>query len=228
MANRPILYSAGTRQQARSPNARWSGGLDSGRYEEAMLRLTRTIHDELGRSFCVPRRCCLIVWPQVLREGPYRDIWIQPAAGDAGGALGAALAVWHQYHEQPRLVRDRDEMAGSYLGPCYEDGEIRARLDAIGASYDHLEETDLLVRVADLLAQENIVGWVQGRMEFGPRALGSRSILGDPRSPRMQSVMNLKIKYRESFRPFAPAVLAESVSTTSIDRPSPTCRWSQR
>jgi carbamoyltransferase len=193
--------------------------------EEAMLRLTRTIHDELGTEFlCLAGGVALncVANGRVLREGPYRDIWIQPAAGDAGGALGAALAVWHQYHEQPRLVRDRDEMAGSYLGPCYEDGEIRARLDAIGASYDHLEETDLLVRVADLLAQENIVGWVQGRMEFGPRALGSRSILGDPRSPRMQSVMNLKIKYRESFRPFAPAVLAESVSDYfELDRPSP-------
>jgi carbamoyltransferase len=159
---------------------------------------------------------------RILREGPFRDIWIQPAAGDAGGALGAALAVWHEYYDQPRGPRDQDTMRGSYLGPSFCDDEIRAFLDSIGARYEELPDDQLVHRVAELLAAESVVGWFQGRMEFGPRALGARSILGDARSPRMQSVMNLKIKYRESFRPFAPAVLAERVSDYfGLDRPSP-------
>src|SRR6516164_6870961 len=159
---------------------------------------------------------------RILREGPYRDIWIQPAAGDAGGALGAALAAWHQYHEQTREPREGDAMQGSFLGPQCEENEIRRALDSAGARYQRLDDGELMNRVAEVLATENVVGWVQGRMEFGPRALGARSILGDPRSPRMQSVMNLKIKYRESFRPFAPAVLGESVSDYfDLDRSSP-------
>jgi len=193
--------------------------------EEAMLRLARTVHRELGIEFlCMAGGVALncVANGRILREGPYRDIWIQPAAGDAGGALGAALASWHQYHDQPRLPRESDSMAGSYLGPEPGDEETRAALDALGAKYQRLDDHELMDRLAELLAAENVVGWVQGRMEFGPRALGARSILGDPRSPRMQSVMNLKIKYRESFRPFAPAVLAESVADYfDLDRPSP-------
>jgi len=193
--------------------------------EEAMLRLARTVHRELGIEFlCMAGGVALncVANGRILREGPYRDIWIQPAAGDAGGALGAALASWHQYHDQPRLPRESDSMAGSYLGPEPGDEETRAALDALGAKYQRLDDDELMDRLAELLAAENVVGWVQGRMEFGPRALGARSILGDPRSPRMQSVMNLKIKYRESFRPFAPAVLAESVADYfDLDRPSP-------
>jgi carbamoyltransferase len=159
---------------------------------------------------------------RIVREGPFRDIWIQPAAGDAGGALGAALAVYHQYHQQPRRPFEGDMMRGSYLGPEFSDELICGFLDSINARYQRLEDEALVARVAELLASENIVGWMQGRMEFGPRALGARSILGDARSPRMQSVMNLKIKYRESFRPFAPAVMAERVSDYfDLDRPSP-------
>ena len=193
--------------------------------EEIMLRLSRTVHRELGTDFlCLAGGVALncVANGRILREGPYRDIWVQPAAGDAGGALGAALASWHQYHERPRLPRETDNMCGSFLGPELSEREIRQALDRLGARYDRLEDRELVNRVAELLAQGNVVGWVQGRMEFGPRALGARSILGDARSPRMQSVMNLKIKYRESFRPFAPAVLGESVSDYfDLDRPSP-------
>jgi carbamoyltransferase len=153
----------------------------------------------------------------VLREGPYEHIWIQPAAGDAGGAVGAAAVAWHTYDGQPRTTSGSsgpaaDRMRGSYLGPEYAADEIRAELDAVGASYEQLDDSDLFRGTAAALADENVIGWFQGRMEFGPRALGGRSIIGDPRSARMQSVMNLKIKYRESFRPFAPSVLWERVS----------------
>jgi carbamoyltransferase len=152
---------------------------------------------------------------RLLREGPFKDIWVQPASGDAGGALGAALAIWYEYLEQPRpqLTADKlDNMAGSYLGPRPTNEEIIQYLDSIGASYLNLPDQQLYSQLADVLANENVVGWYQGRMEFGPRALGGRSIIGDPRSQKMQSVMNLKIKYRESFRPFAPAIKAEKVS----------------
>ncbi len=193
--------------------------------EEVVLRLARTVHKELGVEYlCMAGGVALncVANGRILREGPFRDLWIQPAAGDAGGALGAALAAWYQYHDQPRKPREGDSMSGSYLGPAYTESEIRSKLDSLGARYQVLEEEVLLSRVAELLASENVVGWVQGRMEFGPRALGARSILGDPRSPRMQSMMNLKIKYRESFRPFAPAVLAEQVSNYfELDRSSP-------
>jgi carbamoyltransferase len=193
--------------------------------EEVMLRLARTVYRELGTEFlCLAGGVALncVANGRILREGPYRDIWIQPAAGDAGGALGAALAAWHQYHDQAREPREGDAMHGSFLGPQCEENEIRRALDSAGARYQRLDDEQLMNRVAEVLAEENVVGWVQGRMEFGPRALGSRSILGDPRSPRMQSVMNLKIKYRESFRPFAPAVLGESASDYfDLDRSSP-------
>src|SRR5205823_2044320 len=147
---------------------------------------------------------------RLLREGPYESIWIQPAAGDAGGALGAALFVWHQLLDKPRQPGGVDAQHGSLLGPRFATGAIRPFLDEQGAAYEcYADETELLEQTARLLADEKIVGWFQGRMEFGPRALGARSILGDPRAPRMQATMNLKIKFRESFRPFAPCVLAE-------------------
>lgn len=193
--------------------------------EEVVIRLARTAHRELGTEFlCMAGGVALncVANGRILRETPLRDIWIQPAAGDAGGAVGAALSVWHEYHGGQRIGREGDAMKGSYLGPCYSDEQIAVELDRAGASYTRLEDDRLLPLVARLLAEENVVGWFQGRMEFGPRALGARSILGDPRSPRMQSVMNLKIKYRESFRPFAPAVLAEKVGDYfDLDRSSP-------
>jgi carbamoyltransferase len=180
--------------------------------EEVVLRLARTVHNELNADYlCLAGGVALncVANGRVLREGPFKDIWIQPAAGDAGGALGAALSAWHQYYDKPRHVNGADLMRGSYLGPRFAEQEIKDYLDRIGAKYQRLGDSELLPRVAELLAHENVVGWFQGRMEFGPRALGGRSIIGDARSPKMQSVMNLKIKYRESFRPFAPSVLAE-------------------
>jgi carbamoyltransferase len=147
---------------------------------------------------------------RLLREGPFEDIWIQPAAGDAGGALGSALFVWHQLLEKPRSSVSTDRQHGSFLGPAFTAQEVRAFLDRVGASYEQpATDADLLDHVVDLLVDEKVVGWFQGRMEFGPRALGARSILGDPRSPKMQATMNVKIKFRESFRPFAPCVLQE-------------------
>ncbi|MGV6827063.1 MAG: carbamoyltransferase C-terminal domain-containing protein, partial [bacterium] len=148
------------------------------------------------------------------REGPFKNLWIQPAAGDAGGALGAALSVWYERGDNPRQVdhSKMDDMRGSYLGPRFSNEEITRRLDAAGAVYKQLDDTELMPKLAEILDSDKVVGWFQGRMEFGPRALGGRSIIGDPRSPKMQSVMNLKIKYRESFRPFAPSVLDSEVS----------------
>jgi carbamoyltransferase len=158
---------------------------------------------------------------RILREGPFENIWIQPAAGDAGGALGVALFVWHQLMEQPREPQANDSQCGSRLGPAPHDDEIRAFLNQVGAVYHRVQDDEKKSdRVADLLATGNVVGWMQGRMEFGPRALGSRSILGDARNPRMQAVMNLKIKFRESFRPFAPSVLQERVHDYFAMRPN--------
>jgi carbamoyltransferase len=157
---------------------------------------------------------------RILREGPFERIWIQPAAGDAGGALGTALFIWYQLLDQARTVRKEDSQRGSLLGPRFEDEEIRAFLDAQGAVYRHFDDEDALCdHVAEQMASERVVGWMQGRMEFGPRALGSRSILGDARSEKMQTVMNLKIKFRESFRPFAPCVLQERVGDYFQMRP---------
>jgi carbamoyltransferase len=185
--------------------------------EEVVLRLGRTVHAETGEAeLCLAGGVALncVANGRLLREGPFRDIWVQPAAGDAGGALGAALLGWHQYlgHAREPVATGRDAMRGAYLGPAFSGDAAAAALEPLGAVQERLEEGPLLGRVADLLAQGKVVGWFQGRMEFGPRALGGRSILGDPRDPRMQSVLNLKVKYRESFRPFAPAVLAERVS----------------
>jgi len=188
--------------------------------EIAMLRMARHVHKETGESnLCLAGGVALncVGNGRLLREGPFENVWIQPAAGDAGGSLGAALSVWYQYLENPRNVETicqghQDGMQGSYLGPRFLSDDIQDYLDGIGARYQRLNTSELVAGVAQILAEEKVVGWFQGRMEFGPRALGARSIIGDPRSPRMQSQMNLKIKFRESFRPFAPSVLRESVA----------------
>jgi len=182
--------------------------------EEAILRIGRHIHKETGeRNLCMAGGVALncVANGRLLREGPFDSVWIQPASGDAGGALGAALAAWYLHEGQPRLLngQHQDAMRGSYLGPRFDAGEIRRYLQEAGAVFEEIDDPELLDRVTDLLAGGKVVGWFQGAMEFGPRALGGRSILGDPRNQQMQSVMNLKIKYRESFRPFAPSVLAE-------------------
>jgi carbamoyltransferase len=182
--------------------------------EEVMLRMARHVHQATGMKNLVlaggvALNC--VGNGRILRESPFENIWIQPAAGDAGGALGAALFVWHQLLHHERQVDARDVQGGSLLGPAFGDDAIKAFLEGVGASYHSFErEAELLDRVADLVASEKVVGWFQGRMEFGPRALGNRSIIGDARSEKMQSVMNLKIKFRESFRPFAPCVLVEA------------------
>ena len=183
--------------------------------EEVMLRTARHLHSETGlRNLCLAGGVALncVANGRVLREGPFDNLWIQPAAGDAGGALGVALFIWHQLLEPPREVQRPDAQHGSLLGPRATDDDIRSYLDKTGAVYEEYgDDTSLCEVVADLLVQEQVVGWFQGRMEFGPRALGSRSIIGDARSRDMQSVMNLKIKFRESFRPFAPSVLRDRV-----------------
>jgi len=181
--------------------------------EEAVLRMARHVHDKTGaRNLCLAGGVALncVANGRLLREGPFDDIWIQPAAGDAGGALGAATFVWHQLLDQPRDSQGRDAQRGSLLGPSYSNGDIDKFLNEVGAEYEsYPQEEELLSRVASLLAEGKVVGWFHGPMEFGPRALGARSILGDARNRQMQTVMNLKIKYRESFRPFAPVVMKE-------------------
>ncbi len=194
--------------------------------EEVMLRLARTLHRETGAEhLCLAGGVALncVGNGRILREGPYKGIWIQPAAGDAGGAVGAALAAWHQFDEQPRRPNGTgDKMRGAFLGPSFSNGETESFLQKQGVAYVRLNDEALLDRVAEDLASGKVVGWFQGRMEFGPRALGGRSILGDARNRTMQSVMNLKIKYRESFRPFAPSVLRERVSDYfDLDTDSP-------
>jgi carbamoyltransferase len=184
--------------------------------EEIMLRLARTLHRETGtENLCLAGGVALncVGNGRILREGPFKNIWIQPAAGDAGGALGAALTAWHRLEEKPRATNGKgDAMRGSLLGPAFSNEEIESYLKSIDASCERLSDEKLFPRVAEDLAAGKVVGWFQGRMEFGPRSLGGRSIIGDPRNPEMQSVMNLKIKFRESFRPFAPSVLRERVS----------------
>ncbi|ALG66706.1 carbamoyltransferase family protein [Beggiatoa leptomitoformis] len=180
--------------------------------EDAVLRLARTVRRELpSENLCLAGGVALncVANGKILKEGIFKNIWIQPAAGDAGSALGAALSCWHEYLDNPRVASKTDAMQGSYLGPQFSNAAVQAYLESVGAVYAVIEDNILLPQLAELLAQEAVIGWFQGRMEFGPRALGGRSILGDPRSVKMQSVMNLKIKYRESFRPFAPSVLAE-------------------
>jgi carbamoyltransferase len=194
--------------------------------EEAMLRLARALARDTGLpNLCLAGGVALncVANGKVLRDGAFKDIWIQPAAGDAGGALGAALAAYHVYQRQPRRIHNRpDAMQGAYLGPAFSAEQIRACLDSLGAVYRELGDDALFEEVTAALTDEAIVGWFQGRMEFGPRALGNRSILGDARSPRLQRKLNLQIKYRESFRPFAPAVPREDVSQYfELDHDSP-------
>ncbi len=195
--------------------------------EESMLRMARHIHKETGEKYlCMAGGVALncVANGRILREGPFEDIWIQPAAGDAGGALGAATLIWYSYLNNPREFNGRNELQhATYLGPEFNDDEIQAFLDENGFPYSKLgSEATVADRVSDLIVDQKVVGWFQGRMEFGPRALGARSIIGDARSPKMQEVMNLKIKFRESFRPFAPSVMAEQVSDWfEIDRESP-------
>lgn len=184
--------------------------------EDVVVQIARGIAKETGdRNLCLAGGVALncVANGILLREKIFDDIWIQPAAGDAGGALGAAFSAWHLHHEQERLASSgRDAMKGSYLGPEFCDNDIEASLLACGAKFKRLSEVELIDKVAAALAQEKAIGWMQGRMEFGPRALGDRSIIADPRSPRMQKQLNLKVKYRESFRPFAPSVLSEDVA----------------
>ncbi len=193
--------------------------------EGVVLKLTRALARETGaKNLCLAGGVALncVANGKVLRDGKFGRLWIQPAAGDAGGALGAALAAYYGYAQQPRRVNGSDAMAGSYLGPAFSQDEIEQRLAAAGARFERLPDADLLERTVDALVAEKAVGWFQGRMEFGPRALGGRSILADPRSPTMQKTLNLRIKYRESFRPFAPAVLREDVSEWfELDADSP-------
>ncbi len=183
--------------------------------EEIILKLAATVKLETGcDNLCLAGGVALncVANGRLLREGAFKNIWIQPAAGDAGGALGAALSVWYEYLGNERKVNLKDSMQGSYLGNKFSNDEVQTALDKCGAKYQRLDDAQLMPELATILADEKIIGWCQGRMEFGPRSLGGRSILGDPRSPKTQSTMNLKIKYRESFRPFAPAVKAEKVN----------------
>ena len=181
--------------------------------EDVMLKAAHHVHRQTGsRNLCLAGGVALncVANGRILREGPFDQIWIQPAAGDAGGALGAALWVWHQLLGNERRAIKSDSMSGSLLGPAASPSGLRAMLDARGAKYaEYASDEALCTAIADLIAREHVVGWFQGRMEFGPRALGARSIIGDARSPSLQSTMNLKTKFRESFRPFAPVVLKE-------------------
>jgi carbamoyltransferase len=183
--------------------------------EDIVLKLAKGIARETGElNLCLAGGVALncVANGILLREKIFENIWIQPAAGDAGGALGAALSTWYLYHNRERLTStERDAMKGAYLGPEFTDTEIEAELTACGAEFKKLSEAEMIEEVASILVDEKAVGWMQGRMEFGPRALGGRSIIGDPRSPHMQKQLNLKVKYRESFRPFAPSVLSEDV-----------------
>lgn len=183
--------------------------------EEIIMRLGRTLHTETGRqNLCLAGGVALncVANGRLLREGPFDSIWIQPAAGDAGGALGAALGAWHEYFEQPRRQQPSDMMQGCYLGPQFNNRQIADFLAEHAIPATHLDDSELFSRAAADLADEKVMGWFSGRMEFGPRALGSRSIIADARSAKMQKTMNLKIKFRESFRPFAPSVLRERLS----------------
>ncbi|MBP2294291.1 carbamoyltransferase family protein [Azospirillum rugosum] len=184
--------------------------------EEVVLRLTRTAAAETGmENLCLAGGVALncVANGKVLRDGRFKRLWIQPAAGDAGGALGAALAASHMLHGLPRRPEeDGDAMSGAYLGPAFSDEDAMTRLSAVGARFVRLDDEALLARAVDDLTAGKALGWFQGRMEFGPRALGARSIIGDPRSPTMQKLLNLKVKYRESFRPFAPSVLREDTA----------------
>ncbi len=191
--------------------------------EEIMLRMARHAQALTGsKNLCLAGGVALncVGNGRILRDGPFDNLWIQPAAGDAGGALGVALLIWHQLLDKPRTTQPRDNQKGSLLGPQFAEAEIQAFLDRVGAKYQKFDDDQsLCAHVAGLMANEKVIGWLQGRMEFGPRALGSRSILGDARSRNMQSEMNLKTKFRESFRPFAPSILEDRVEEFFEMRP---------
>jgi len=214
------LFGQKVRQADRDPLTQFHMDMAASIQEVTEIIVSKLCHGikkETGaRNLCLAGGVALncVSNGKVLREGIFDNIWIQPAAGDAGGALGAALAGYHLYRGQPRTVTGggKDAMAGSYLGPVYAQNDIEARLTAAGAKFTVLADDAMIAATAEALAAEKAVGWMQGRMEFGPRALGGRSILGDPRSPSMQKTLNLKVKYRESFRPFAPSVLREDVA----------------
>ena len=194
--------------------------------EEVMLRLTRSLEREHGlENLCLAGGVALncVANGRILRDGAFKNIWVQPAAGDAGGSVGAALEVWHQFLGQERKLNgSRDLMQGAFLGPAFAQQEVESRLKKVGANFAVSSDPEVVEQTATALANGEAVGWVQGRMEFGPRSLGARSILGDPRSPSMQKMLNLRIKYRESFRPFAPAVLREEVADWfELDADSP-------
>jgi len=194
--------------------------------EDIVLKMAQHVKKETGmKHLCLAGGVALncVANGKLLKEGIYDDIWIQPASGDAGGALGAALATWYCHLDNPRKTDNKnDSMSGSYLGPKFTNHEIESFLQSHNYPFTHLNDDEIPDHIADLIAAEKVVGWFQGRMEFGPRALGSRSIIGDARSSKMQRTMNLKIKYRESFRPFAPSVMAEHVSEYfDLDRESP-------
>jgi carbamoyltransferase len=193
--------------------------------EEVLLRMTQSLRREYGiGNLCLAGGVALncVANSRVLQSGAFENIWVQPAAGDAGGALGAALAAYHQHLQAPRSVEVSDSMRGAYLGPAFATEEVANRLAAAGAKFAILSDDDLFARTAQALADGKAVGWMQGRMEYGPRALGARSILADPRSTTMQKTLNVKIKFRESFRPFAPAVLAKDAGDWfEMERPSP-------
>ncbi len=183
--------------------------------EEIMIKLVKSIREEYGiKNLCLAGGVALncVVNGKILKEEIFDNIWIQPAAGDAGGSLGAAMALWHLEQGNQRSINLNDNMRGSFLGNEFSQEEIKKELKLVGANFQTLEYENLIEKTADLLSKEKVIGWFQGRMEFGPRALGNRSILGDPRSEKMQKKLNLKIKYRESFRPFAPSVLREDLT----------------
>lgn len=181
--------------------------------EEIILRLVRTLHRETGeQNLCMAGGVALncVANGRILREGPFEHIWVQPAAGDAGGAIGAALVCWYRYLGKPRITHGRDAMHGAYLGPSFAGDDFRSFLEKESIPYEYVDDEEALItKTAERLSMGHVIGWFQGRMEFGPRALGNRSILGDARNVTMQTTMNVKIKFRESFRPFAPSVLAE-------------------
>ena len=182
--------------------------------EEVMIKLSRSLKKEYGiANLCLAGGVALncVANGKILKSKIFDNIWIQPASGDAGGSLGAALALWYDEQNNPRTINPKDDMQGSYLGPEYTQSEIEKELKTIGAKFDILSEDNLINKTAEDLSSGNAIGWFQGRMEFGPRALGGRSILGDPRSSDMQKILNLKVKYRESFRPFAPSILNEDL-----------------
>ena len=184
--------------------------------EEVVMRLARTLHTETGcENLCLAGGVALncVANGRLVREGPHSNVWVQPAAGDAGGAIGAALFLWHQVLGNERITKETDSQHGSLLGPCYSNSQIKSYLDSTNAVYESIDDEDMLCeKVASLIDNGKVIGWFSGSMEFGPRALGNRSIIGDPRKKEMQSKMNLKIKFRESFRPFAPCVLKEYAS----------------